>query len=52
MNHTTEPTPDTDKSNLSTGDQQKGSAQRPGDTLDRGEPNAETIPRKSSLLPD
>ncbi len=36
--------------NLSTEHQKRGDAKRPSDTLDKDQPNAETIPRKSSLL--
>jgi len=45
-------TAETDKPNLSTDHQQPGDAARPSDQLDKGQPNEETIPRKSSLLPD
>ena len=44
------PTAATDRPNLSTEHQQDGDARRPSDTLDKGQPNEETIPRKSSLL--
>ena len=43
------PTTETDRPNLSTEHQQEGDARRPGDQLDKGQPNEETIPRKSSL---
>jgi hypothetical protein len=46
------PTTETDRPNLSTEHQQDGDARRPSDTLDKGQPNEETIPRKSSLLGD
>jgi hypothetical protein len=55
-------TTQTDKPNLSTEHQQTGDAARPNDRLDRDQsngegaaddqPEGETIPRKSSLLPD
>jgi hypothetical protein len=40
----------TDKPNLSTEHQRDGDARRPSDTLDKGQPQGETIERKSSLL--
>lgn len=43
------PTTETERPNLSTEHQQDGDARRPSDTLDKGQPNQETIPRKSSL---
>lgn len=43
------PTEVTKDPNLSTEHQQDGDARRPSDTLDKGQPNQETIPRKSSL---
>lgn len=43
------PTTETDRPNLSTEHQRDGDARRPSDKLDRGQPNEETIPRKSSL---
>lgn len=43
------PTTETDNPNLSTEHQRVGDARRPSDTLDRDQPNEETIPRKSSL---
>ncbi|NJR80497.1 hypothetical protein [Sphingomonas corticis] len=43
------PTSETDRPNLSTEHQRDGDARRPSDTLDKGQPNEETIPRKSSL---
>lgn len=46
------PTDETDRPNLSTEHQRHGDARRPGDTLDKGQPSEETIPRKSSLLGD
>jgi len=52
MTETTKPDTETEQSNLSTDHQQSGDAQRPSDTLDKGQPDGETIPRKSSLLPD
>jgi len=36
-------------SNLSTEHQRKGDALKPSDTLDKGQPQEETIPRKSSF---
>jgi hypothetical protein len=46
------PTTETKRPNLSTEHQQDGDARRPSDQLDKGQPNEETIPRKSSLLGD
>lgn len=46
------PTTETRNPNLSTEHQKSGDARRPGDTLDKGQPNEETIPRKSSLTGD
>jgi hypothetical protein len=46
------PTTETRAPNLSTEHQQSGDARRPSDTLDKGQPNEETIPRKSSLTGD
>lgn len=46
------PTTETDKPNLSTEHQRDGDARRPNDQLDKGQPDQETIPRKSSLLGD
>ncbi|MDB5696656.1 MAG: hypothetical protein JWN21_2199 [Sphingomonas bacterium] len=43
------PTTETEQPNLSTEHQQDGDARRPSDTLDKGQPNQETIARKSSL---
>lgn len=43
------PTTETERPNLSTEHQRDGDARRPSDTLDKGQPNQETIPRKSSL---
>ena len=43
------PTTETDRPNTSTEHQRDGDARRPSDTLDRGQPDGETIPRKSSL---
>ena len=43
------PTKETDHPNLSTEHQRDGDARRPSDTLDKGQPDEETIPRKSSL---
>lgn len=43
------PTTETDRPNLSTEHQRDGDARRPSDQLDKGQPNEETIPRKSSL---
>jgi hypothetical protein len=43
------PTHVTDNPNLSTEHQRAGDARRPSDTLDRGQPDEEAIPRKSSL---
>jgi len=48
----TKPTELTDRPNLSTEHQREGDARRPSDTLDKGQPENETIPRKSSLLGD
>lgn len=45
----TRPTTETDRPNLSTEHQREGDARRPSDTLDKGQPNEETIARKSSL---
>lgn len=39
----------TSASNISTEHQRKGDALKPSDTLDKGQPQEETIPRKSSL---
>ena len=44
------PTEETDQPNLSTEHQREGDARRPNDTLDKGQPQGETIKRKSSLL--
>lgn len=44
------PTTETDAPNLSTEHQRPGDARRPSETLDKGQPEGETIPRKSSLL--
>lgn len=44
------PTEVTRDPNLSTEHQRPGDARRPNETLDKGQPNEETIPRKSSLL--
>ncbi|MBW6527709.1 hypothetical protein KZ813_12740 [Sphingomonas sp. RHCKR7] len=46
------PTELTDRPNLSTEHQREGDARRPSDTLDKGQPDGETIPRRSSLLGD
>jgi hypothetical protein len=43
------PTSATDRPNLSTEHQKDGDARRPSDTLDKGQGEGETIPRKSSL---
>lgn len=43
-------TTETERPNLSTEHQREGDARRPSDTLDKGQPEAETIPRKLSLL--
>ena len=48
-NDAIKPTEETERPNLSTEHQQDGDARRPSDTLDKGQPNEETIPRKSSL---
>ena len=48
----TTPTELTERPNLSTEHQREGDARRPSDTLDKGQPQGETIPRKSSLLGD
>jgi hypothetical protein len=44
------PTEVTRDPNLSTEHQRPGDARRPNETLDKGQPSEETIPRKSSLL--
>lgn len=44
------PTTETRDPNLSTEHQRDGDARRPSETLDKGQPHGETIPRKSSLL--
>ena len=44
------PTTETERPNLSTEHQKSGDARRPSDTLDKGQEDEETIPRKSSLL--
>ena len=49
MDHAIKPTKDTDSPNLSTEHQRDGDARRPSDTLDKGQPQQESIPRKSSL---
>lgn len=46
------PTAETERPNLSTEHQRDGDARRPSDTLDKGQSDQETIPRKSSLLGD
>lgn len=43
------PTTETRDPNLSTEHQQPGDARRPAETLDKDQPDGETIPRKSSL---
>lgn len=43
------PTTETDRPNLSTEHQKDGDARRPSDTLDKGQADEETIPRKSSF---
>ncbi|WP_210357079.1 MULTISPECIES: hypothetical protein [Sphingomonas] len=43
------PTTETRDPNLSTEHQRPGDARRPSETLDKGQPEGETIPRKSSL---
>lgn len=48
----TKPTEVTERPNLSTEHQREGDARRPSETLDKGQPQEETIPRKSSLLGD
>jgi hypothetical protein len=45
----TKPTNETRDPNLSTEHQKSGDARRPSDTLDKDQPNEETIPRESSL---
>lgn len=50
MDQDTKPTTETERPNLSTEHQQEGDARRPSDTLDKGQANGETIPRKSSLI--
>ncbi|MGR6329280.1 hypothetical protein ACU5AX_09455 [Sphingomonas sp. XXL09] len=49
MKDDTKPTEVTRDPNLSTEHQQPGDARRPSETLDKGQPQGETIPRKSSL---
>lgn len=44
------PTTETRDPNLSTEHQRDGDARRPSETLDKGQRDGETIPRKSSLL--
>jgi len=46
------PTTETRDPNLSTEHQRPGDARRPSETLDKGQSDGETIPRKSSLLGD
>lgn len=46
------PTTETRDPNLSTEHQKPGDARRPSDTLDRGQHDEETVPRKSSLTGD
>jgi len=48
--HDSTPTTETRSPNLSTEHQRPGDARRPSETLDKGQPQGETIPRKSSLL--
>lgn len=43
------PTTETESPNLSTDHQREGDARRPNDTLDKGQPEKENVPRKSSL---
>lgn len=50
MDDPIKPTTETDRPNLSTEHQREGDARRPSETLDKGQPQGETIPRKSSLL--
>jgi hypothetical protein len=50
MTDDTKPTTETCDPNLSTEHQRAGDARRPSDTLDKDQPQGETIPRKSSLL--
>jgi hypothetical protein len=52
MTEPTDPTKQPDRANLSTEHQKQGDATRPSDKLDRDQSSEETIPRKSSLLPD
>lgn len=53
MTDPTEPMPEADDTNLSTGHQNEGDARRPSDTLDRGQPEStegrDPPKRKSSL---
>jgi hypothetical protein len=49
MTATKRPTTGGRSTNLSTEHQKEGDARQPGDTLDRGQGNKETVPRKSSL---
>jgi hypothetical protein len=50
MTEDAKPTPETHDPNLSIEHQRTGDARRPSDRLDKGQPQGETIPRKSSLL--
>lgn len=52
MNEPITPTIDTDTPDPATEHSQSGDARQPSDTLDKGQPDNQTIPRKSSLLPD
>ncbi|WP_197420625.1 hypothetical protein [Sphingomonas sp. CCH5-D11] len=45
-------TTETKRPNLSTEHQKEGDAMRPSDTLDKGQPNKQTIERKTSLTKD
>lgn len=49
MDDPAKPTTETRDPNISTEHQRSGDARRPSDTLDRGQPDQETVPRKSSL---
>ena len=49
-NEPIKPITDTDPPAVAAEPHHEGSAQRPSDQLDKGEPDGETIPRKSSLL--
>ena len=50
MTEDEKPTPNTQTPELAEQNVPSGDARRPSDKLDKGVPNDETIPRKSSLL--